>query len=678
MKEFLNKPELLAPAGSMESIYAAVRCGADAVYVGGAKFSARANATNFTDEELAQAVDYCHLHGVKVYRAMNTIVFAEEMKDFLAAAKQSAEIGVDGLIVQDIGAARLLREMLPDMKLNASTQMTIHTPDGARLAKKMGFSRVVAARELSLEQLKGMTDTGIEIEAFVHGALCMSVSGQCFMSAMIGSRSANRGMCAQACRLPFSAAGGKERYDLSLKDLCGIPQIDKLGEIGISSLKIEGRMKRAEYVAAAVTACRAQLDGREPDLDTLKAVFSRSGFTDGYLTGRLGTEMFGYRRKEDVVSAEGVLPELREKYRKETKAATADFCAYIKSGEPSRLEMTCEGITVTAEGTVPEIAKNRPADRDYIARQLDKLGDTIYTIGNICTEIDDGLMLPASAINALRREAVEKMDTARIKAAKSAQRICEVDLEFKRENRYPAKIRVKISDTEQLAGASNADETVIPLKLWDKVSAADNIIVELPRFVDNEEKLKKQLEAVKQKGFTHILCTNIAHVKLGKALSFTLHGGFGLNIVSPYSVETARQLGLADITASFEMKASQLPKICGNIPVGVIGYGYLPVMLTRNCPVKQAVGGCKNCTGRLTDRTGREFRVRCDGVSSEILNSDLLMMSDRTDEICADFVELDFTDETAAEIKRVISCYREGRKLSDGGFTRGLYYRGIE
>ncbi len=678
MKELLNKPELLAPAGSMESIYAAVRCGADAVYVGGARFSARANATNFTDEELLQAVEYCHLHGVKVYRAMNTVVFAEEMMDFLAAAKSSAEIGVDGLIVQDIGAARLLREMLPDMKLNASTQMTIHTPEGARLAKEMGFSRVVAARELSLEQLKKMTDTGIEIEAFVHGALCMSVSGQCFMSAMIGSRSANRGMCAQACRLPFSATDGKERYDLSLKDLCGIPQIDRLSEIGIASLKIEGRMKRAEYVAAAVTACRAALDGNEPDLDTLKAVFSRSGFTDGYLTGKLGTEMFGYRRKEDVVSAEGVFPELREKYRKETKAATADFATYIKNREPSRLEMTCGGICVTAEGAVPEVAKNRPADKDYIARQLDKLGDTIYTIGNIFAKIDEGLMLPASAINALRREAVEKMDAARIEAAKPKQRICEVDLGFKRENRYPAKIRVKISDTEQLAGASNADEIVIPLKLCGKVQAAENVIIELPRFVDDEGKLAKQLEAVKESSFTHILCTNLAHIKLGKALGFTLHGGFGLNIVSPYSVETVKQLGLADVTASFEMKASQLPKICGNLPVGVIGYGYLPVMLTRNCPVKQAVGGCKNCTGKLTDRTGREFRVKCDGISSEILNSDLLMMSDRMDEICADFVELDFTDETAAEVKHVISCYREGRKLSDSGFTRGLYYRGIE
>ena len=265
--------EILAPAGSFESVLAAVRCGADAVYVGGEKFSARAGAINFSDGELEKAVEYCHLHGVKLYRAMNIIVFPEEMSDFLKAAEFTAKIGADGLIVQDLGAASLLREMLPDMKLNASTQMTIHSPEGARLAAEMGFSRIVAARELSLEQIDELVKTGVETEVFIHGALCMSVSGKCYMSAMIGSRSANRGMCAQACRLPFNAVGTGERYDLSLKDLCGIPHISKLAEMGVSSFKIEGRMKRAEYVAAAVTACRAALDGKEPDLDTLRAVF---------------------------------------------------------------------------------------------------------------------------------------------------------------------------------------------------------------------------------------------------------------------------------------------------------------------------------------------------------------------------------------------------------------------
>lgn len=677
MKGFLNKPELLAPAGSMESIYAAVRCGADAVYVGGSKYSARANAANFSDEELLQAIEYCHLHGVKVYRAMNTVVFAEEMNYFLAAAKRTAEMGVDGLIIQDIGAARLVREMLPDMKLNASTQMTIHTAEGARLAAEMGFSRVVAARELSMKQLKEMAETGVEIEAFVHGALCMSVSGQCFMSAMIGSRSANRGMCAQACRLPFSAIDG-ERYDLSLKDLCGIPHIEKLSEAGIASLKIEGRMKRAEYVAAAVTACRAALDGGEPDLDMLRAVFSRSGFTDGYLTEKTGVGMFGYRRKEDVVSAEAVLPKLREQFRKETKSAAADFAIYIKNGEPSRLEMTCGGITVSAEGAVPEIAKNRPADRDYAVRQLDRLGDTVYTLGDVRAEIDDGLMLPASAINALRRDAAEKMDRARIAAAKPVQRYNEVDTYCGYEKRYPEKIRVKISSEEQSVAAASADEMVVPMRLYRKIAAGDNVIVELPRFVDDEEKLKNELDEIKKAGFSHILCTNLAHIKLGRERGFALHGGFGLNIVSPYSVETAVRLGLCDVTASFEVKASQLPKICGNIPVGIIGYGRLPLMLTKNCPVKQAVGGCKNCTGSLIDRTGRSFPVKCDGVSCEILNSEVLMMSDRLDEVSADFVQLDFTDEPAGEVQRILACYKNGRKFADGGFTRGLYYRGIE
>ncbi|MDE6595155.1 MAG: U32 family peptidase, partial [Oscillospiraceae bacterium] len=340
-----EKPELLAPAGSMESVLAAVRCGADAVYAGGERFSARANAANFPDAELEKAVRYCHLHGVKLYRAMNTLVFGSEIPDFVEAAKRSAEIGVDGLIVQDLGAARLLRQVLPDMRLNASTQMTIHTPEGAFLAAELGFSRVVAARELTIEQLQRLTETGIEIEAFIHGALCMSVSGQCFMSALIGSRSANRGMCAQACRLPFGAVKG-DRYDLSLKDLCGIPHINKLTKIGVASLKIEGRMKRAEYVAAAVTACRAALDGKEPDLETLQAVFSRSGFTDGYLTGETGTAMFGYRRKEDVTAAEAVLPTLRELYRKESKAAgcSADFSVKIQQGEPVKLEMLCKNI----------------------------------------------------------------------------------------------------------------------------------------------------------------------------------------------------------------------------------------------------------------------------------------------------------------------------------------------
>lgn len=680
----VKKPELLAPAGSMESVLAAVRCGADAVYAGGERFSARANAANFSAAELEKAVRYCHLHGVKLYRAMNTLVFGSEMSDFIGEAKLSEEMGVDGLIVQDLGAARLLREVLPDMRLNASTQMTIHTPEGARLAAELGFSRIVAERELTLEQLRSLTETGIEIEAFVHGALCMSVSGQCFMSALIGSRSANRGMCAQACRLPFGAVKG-DRYDLSLKDLCGIPYINKLADVGAASLKIEGRMKRAEYVAAAVTACRAALDGRKPDLETLQAVFSRSGFTDGYLTGETGAAMFGYRRKKDVTAAEAVLPVLRELYRKETKRAdcTADFSVKVQQGEAVRLEMLCKNINVFAEGAVPQTAKNRPADEEFLRRQLDKLGDTIYTLSNISAEVDGVSMISAAAVNALRREAVEKMDEALIAAAKPRYRQESFVPAPKSGRHYPEKTRVRVSNTEQLeAVLKYIEDIIIPIKLCVNIKEdKDRYIVALPRFIDDEEVLKKRLDDVKQMGFTRILCTNLAHAKLGRETGFRLHGDFGLNIVNRYSAMAAADMGFEDVTAGFEAKLADISAVCGTVPVGVIVYGRLPAMLTKNCPIKQAVGDCKSCTGFLTDRTGRKFPVVCtkdpSGFSCEVLNSDVLMMTDRLGEINADFTVLNFTDETAEETARIIECCRGGKRCLEKGFTRGLYYRGV-
>lgn len=679
-----EKPELLAPAGSFESVSAAVRCGADAVYVGGKRFSARAGAANFSDSELEKAVDYCHLHGVKLYRAMNTIVFAEEMADFLAEARFTADIGADGIIVQDIGAARLLRQTLPDMKLNASTQMTVHTAEGAKMAAELGFSRVVAARELSLSQIKGLTETGIETEVFIHGALCMSVSGQCFMSAMIGSRSANRGMCAQSCRLPFSADGGNaERYDLSLKDLCGIPHIGTLADIGVASLKIEGRMKRAEYVAAAVTACRTALDGGKPDLDTLRAVFSRSGFTDGYLTGQTGTAMFGYRRKEDVTSAESVLPVLRESFRRETKAETADFSVTVKRGRQLRLEMLCKNINVFAEGAVPEEAKSRPVDADFLKRQLCKSGDTIYTISNICTDIDEGLSVSASAINSLRREAVQKMNAALISARKPVYRQLDADLKTKAEKRYPQKIRIRVSRVSQLENISDcAEDIIIPIKLSVNINGdKSRYIIEPPRFIDDEVRLKAVLSDVKERGFTRLLCTNLAYIRLGKALDFTLYGGFGLNIASPYSAAAAAEMGLEDIAAGLETKLSRLPAICGEIRTAAAVYGHMPLMLTKNCPIKQRLG-CEGCTKSLTDRTGRRFPVKCEkgdmGTYCEILNCDALMMTDRLGEISADIALLYFTDETPEEIRRVIDCCRGGRRCLENGFTRGLYYRSVE
>lgn len=673
------KPELLAPAGNMESVTAAVRCGADAVYIGGKRFSARNSAADFSDSELEEAVRYCHLHGVKLYRAMNTIVFPEETEDFLADAKMSSDIGVDGLIVQDLGMARLLRETLPDLRLNASTQMTVHTAEGAKLARELGFSRVVAARELSLKELEKIIATGVETEVFIHGALCMSVSGQCYMSAMIGSRSANRGMCAQACRLPF----GRD-YDLSLKDLCGIPHIKALADMGAASFKIEGRLKRPEYAAAAVTACRAALDGGEPDLNVLRSVFSRSGFTDGYLTGKLGRDMFGYRTKEDVTAAETVLPKLRETYRRETKAAdgTADFYIRLAEGEPARLEMSCGGISVSAEGDVPEKAVKRPADEEYLRRQLDRLGDTVYTLGALKADIGAGLTVSAAAVNALRREVVLKMNEARILKAKPPVRFRE------RVSEIPAKsacspgekrVRVRLYRAEQLdvIESLNTDEIVIPLELCGKVvNITERLIIAPPRFTADETVVSVKLKALREVGFERLLCTNIAHIKIGRELGFSLSGGFGLNVSNPWSVLAAKEMGLSDVTASIECRVGQIAALRGILPAVVIVYGRLPLMLTRNCPAK-GVGDCKNCPKSLSDRTGRSFPVICGNGSSEIFNCVPLMMTDKLGDIPADILELDFTEESPDEIRRAVKCLRRGEKVLENGYTRGLYYRGV-
>ena len=308
----MNKPEILAPAGSFDSLTAAVRCGADAVYLGGRELNARRNAANFSDEELAQAVEYCHARGVKVYITLNTLVRDDEMETAMNAVRCACDVKADALILQDIGLTSLIRRAAPDMPLHASTQTSVQTLDGIKMLADMGFCRAVLPRELSKKEIEKIAaQSPIELEMFVHGALCMCLSGQCQLSAVLGSRSGNRGLCAQPCRLPFAADGGTG-HDLSLKDMSLIEYLPELAQMGVLSFKIEGRMKRPEYVAAAVTACKKSLAGESAAEyeHTLGAIFSRSGFTSGYYNGALGRDMFGVRRKEDVTAAKDVLSPL--------------------------------------------------------------------------------------------------------------------------------------------------------------------------------------------------------------------------------------------------------------------------------------------------------------------------------------------------------------------------------
>lgn len=398
--------EILAPCGGAESLTAAVNSGANAVYLGETAFSARRNAENFTPEQLREAVRLCHLSGVKVHVALNTLVFDTELAKLEKTVEMIADCGVDAVIVQDFGVAKTIKK-IADIPLHASTQMTVTSVSGAEMAKEAGFSRVVLAREMSLKEIERVVKSvDIETEIFVHGAICVCLSGQCYMSAMLGGRSGNRGLCAQPCRLNFTC--DKRENVLSLKDLSLIPHLREIEKIGVASVKIEGRMKRPEYVAAAVTACRKALAGETPDMENLRAVFSRSGFTDSYYNGTF-EKMQGVRTKEDVTAAPKAINELKQLYKDVYKRYSVDISAEIHDGQPSECTAECSGVSVTVTGGVPQQAINKPSTAEDIAARLSKLGGTVFEPGKVSCNIDSGLILSASAVNSLRRDVIDKL-----------------------------------------------------------------------------------------------------------------------------------------------------------------------------------------------------------------------------------------------------------------------------
>lgn len=673
----MNKPELLAPAGGMDSLTAALRCGADAVYIGGKAFSARQNASNFDSEELKEAAELCHLYGKKLYMTVNTIIFDSQTAEFAQTIEKALKCGIDAFIVQDWGAAEIIKAVSSDARLHASTQMTIHSPAGALMAKRLGFKRVVLSRELSQKQIVEISALDIETEIFVHGALCMSVSGQCYLSALIGQRSANRGLCAQPCRLPFSSCGNSSHCGLSLKDLSLTGHISEIKQAGVTSLKIEGRMKRPEYVAAAVSAFRNAIDGKDFDTETLRAVFSRSGFTDGYFTGKKAG-MFGTREKEDVTAAKAVIPEIHKLYRAERKVSGLRLTAEIKADSPVNVTAAdSEGNSVTVSGNVPQKAQNRPVTKELLERQLSKLGDTVYNFSGLDAEIEDGLAVSAGELNEVRRKAVSELNEARISANTPKYTISGKMPEIKDSPRKLSQIRARIADISQLDAAMSADFVILPLEILpERISTPEKIIIEPPRFITDEQETKRRLAGAKQLGITHLMCNNIAYLKTGSELEFTLHGDFGLNVSNSYSANLLSELNLSDLTLSFELKAGQAAALKSPVPVGIITYGRLPVMLTANCPVKNETG-CGKCSKKLSDRTGRSFTVVCHGQYTEILNSQKLYLADRLDEFKdISFMTLYFTDETPGEVSEIIEDYRSMGKKKEN-ITRGLYYRGV-
>ncbi|MBQ8960142.1 MAG: U32 family peptidase [Ruminococcus sp.] len=670
-------PEILAPAGSMETLRAAIRSGADAVYAGGKRYSARSSAANLTDEELSEALRYCRLYGAKLYLAVNTIISDQEAPRFAEYIRLTSELGVDGYIVQDWGAAAIIRRAVPDAVIHASTQMSVHTAAGARLLKELGYARVVPARELDKSALARICREDIEVEVFVHGALCMSVSGQCYMSAMIGSRSANRGCCGQACRLPFSACRANGRAALSLKDLSLLPVVEELNQIGVCSLKIEGRMKRPEYVASAVNELKKALSGQKPDMDLLRGVFSRSGFTDGYFTGER-RNMFGVREKEDVTAAQSLLPGIHQLYRSEKGVRKAFFRAVILPGEPVSVTAECGEISVTVTGDVPAAAQNRPTDAAAVEKQLSKLGDTVFVFGGLEAQIGKGLFVPAGALNELRRRAASELSEAVIRSEAPKYTVTQAFPELPeapRRGSSPLPLRAVCTTAAQAeAAAPLAAFVAVPVGIAERCALPkEKTILSPPRFITDEEALAERLRKLREQGFDRLSCHTPDHIAIGRELGFKLHGSSTLNVYNSFSAEYLRKIGLEDCMVSFEATLKQISAMRTELPIGAVAAGRLPLMLTRNCPIRNEVG-CGRCTGSLTDRTGRKMPVICENREFvQILNPDFLYILDRPEELSAlSFGAVLFYDESPEEVREILSG-----KRPEGRLTRGLYYRGL-
>lgn len=683
----MEKIEILAPAGSMESVVAAVRSGADAVYLGLKDFSARQDAENFSLEELKEAADYCHIRGVKVYVTMNTLIFDDEMQYAAETVKSACDCDIDALIVQDIGFASLVRRCCPELPLHASTQMSIHTLSGVKFLKEMGFKRVVLSRELSREEIKYIADnTDIELEVFVHGALCMSVSGQCYFSAMLGGRSGNRGRCAQTCRLPFRTEGCS--HALSLKDSSLINYLDELEDMGIASAKIEGRMKRPEYASAAVRACYEKRENgfvRKETTEMLRSVFSRTGFTDGYYTGELGRNMFGYRKKEDVVSAtEGLLRKIRNSYKDEMKRVPLTGKFYAQIGKTAKFDISDGDNRVIIESE----QKSEPGENICLSREralscLEKTGGTPFYFTDIEIDIQEGASLPVSAINKIRRDSLREMENRR--SYRHNYKFTLPDLRIVPSHQGYTENRGEVKSLDFQDG-EKYNLVFVPITVKDEEiqelrKRNINFGVTVPRgMFGREEKIKKDLCRFKEKGVKDVLCNNLGAVYFCRRMGFAVHGGEFLNLTNTQSLIWAESYGLEDVILSVELTRERINSLGGRIKRGIISYGRLPLMLTRNCPVKSGVNNCRTCknTKKLQDRRNFEFPLYCDGNCTEVLNSVPINILERNNKKFSTYfyMEKHYVENSVEKVEK--SVKNSSKLLQKTTFTYGMYFRGVK
>ena len=660
-------PELLCPAGSPDALDAAIEGGADAVYLGGAAFNARMNAHNFGGDALRSAVLRAHSYGVKVYLTLNTLITDRETGAFLDAAREAAQIGVDALIVADLGAAAAIHRAIPTLELHASTQMSGHNSEMAKLLADAGYSRMVIARETPARDLfETVKNSPIEIEMFIHGALCVSHSGQCLFSSLVGGRSGNRGECAQPCRLPYTGVDGAQKgnnaYPLSLKDLSLAMHVPELIASGVRSLKIEGRMKSPEYVRDTARIWRRLLDERRsatPDeMRALADAFSRGGFTDGYWREEIDRRMLGIRSESDKDQSKSLLP-----FRGITRKIELDFSAKILPDTPMTLTVSDDCRRVSVTGETPQKAINAPISYEVAERNLSKLGGTPYAMRSLDLDLADGLMVPISHLNDLRRRAIaawESQDTP------AKHRFCAYVPQKPTEHRQSLRT-ARFYRPEQITPAAREYFDRIFLPLGKETPDVDGVILPPVIFERDLPRVLSMLKCAYESGVRYALIGNLGHLSIVRQAGLIPVGDFRLNVTNEETVCALEALGIRSTILSAELTLPQARDIGGNTALTV--YGRIPLMTLEKCVGKE-VGGCNACReSRVTikDRRGIVFPVLREWEHrSVIYNSLPTSMSDRQDALLRAGITSQhfiFSIETAREVDEVIDAFLHARPI---------------
>jgi putative protease len=694
--------ELLSPAGSPEALRAAVQAGANAVYLGAGDFNARRGAANFSPEELEQGAAYCHLRGVKVYLTLNTLLYDRELAKAAELAALASRLGVDAVLVQDLGVAGILRRTAPDLPLHASTQMSVHDLEGVRFAADLGMERVVLSRELSRDQIAHIcAHSPVEIEIFVHGALCMCYSGQCFFSSVVGGRSGNRGMCAQPCRLNYGWNGKANAPLLSLKDMSLAHFLQEMEEMGVACAKIEGRMKRPEYVSVVTRVYAAALrEGRNPtaeELHSLEQAFSRQGFTDGFFEDKTGPHMFGVREKNPL--PEELFAQQRRFYGKEQPLVGISVSAAVTAGEEAAVTVSDGPHSVTVRGSVPEGARTRPLDEAALEKQLTKTGGTPYYCENFTAQVGEGLSLPLSELNALRREALEQLSQLRTVRPQRSKGSYAPPARLENSSAEPvftlwAEYAEQVTETllaqKPASVALPLEELLSHLDTISQIiqSGAESAVV-LPRILWDRERdaARAQLKTLRERGVSAAYASTWSGVRLAQELDFTVRGDFGLGVTNSETLAQLEKLGLSSAVLSFELRGERVRDLSKPLDTELLVYGRMPLMVMENCIIKNRTGkcACRWKTGKnpvLTDRKGAKFPVvHAYGCRNEIWNSTPIYLADkpnlwRRSGLWA--ARLRFTTETPGQCAAILEQYRTGMAVLPENFTRGLYFREVE